>query len=325
MNRDKTRGIIGFGSIAVLLLIGCGDDDNPPPTGPVGITHYDAVHDWDCATSVDCQDVFNVQFTAGSVVTIQATETTGGSVLQVALYAPGVALGGKNLLTLDANELRCDFVSGCNNNTAGQTVTDFVVPSNGVYRLAVTRDWGNSCGGSGTYRLIIDSDVDFSTPNQTADDVATAAPGWRCPLSFDEVLGWTCTTSESCQDVYDIEFSDGATVTFQATETTDGSVLQIALYAPGTALGGTNLFTSTNNELRCNFVSGCTNNTAGQTVNDFAIPAAGEYRLAITRDWGNSCGGSGTYRLIIASDKAFSNPSLTVDDVATLAPGWECP
>jgi hypothetical protein len=311
--------------VAALPFLSCGDDDNPSKPGGSGITSYDQVHAWDCTISENCQDVFNIQFTAGSVVTFQATETTGGSVLQIALYGPGVTLGGTNMFTLDANEYRCNFVSGCNNNVDGQTVADFRIPASGVYRLAITRDWGNSCGGVGTYRLIINSDKTFSTPNQTVDDVASQAPDSRCPLSYDEVHDWACDTGVSCQDVFDIAFSPGSTVTFSATETTGGSVLHVALYAPGVALGGTNLFTGTTAELLCNYVSGCNSNTAGQTVSDFVIPTSGVYRLAITRDWGTSCGGSGTYRLIIDSDGPFGEPTQTVDDTATLASGTTCP
>ena len=167
-------------SVLGLSLWGCDDDDNP--TGPInGITSYDSVYTWTCATSVSCQDVFNITFSASSTVTFQATETTGNSVLQIALYGPGVALGGTNLFTGSTNELLCNFVLGCSNNTAGQTVNDFVIPTNGVYRLAVTREWGSSCNDSGTYRLIIDSDEPFSEPVQTVNDMATQAPGTECP------------------------------------------------------------------------------------------------------------------------------------------------
>ena len=54
---------------------------------------YDQVNSWTCAFGENCQDVYDVGLAAGSVVDFTAGETTGGSVLQIALYAPGVALG----------------------------------------------------------------------------------------------------------------------------------------------------------------------------------------------------------------------------------------
>ena len=174
------RACVGLASVLGLFLWGCDDDDNP--AGPTNnITSYDSVYTWTCGTSVSCQDVFNISFTAGSTVTFQATQTTGNSVLQIALYGPGVALGATNLFTGSTNELLCNFVLGCSNNTTGQTVTGFAIPTSGVYRLAVTRDWGNSCGNEGTYRLIIGSDEAFSEPVQTVNDLATQAPGTECP------------------------------------------------------------------------------------------------------------------------------------------------
>jgi len=310
----------------VLVTGGCNDDNSP--SQPVAtITSYDQVLGWDCSTGQSCQDVFDIAFAANTTVNLTAGETTGASVLQIALYAPGTALGGANLLTNDTRELRCNFVSGCTNNTAGQTVAGFVVATAGVYRLAVTRDWGSSCGGSGTYRLTIDADKGFVAPVQTVDDVPSAATDWGCPAeetSFDETFGWNCATSVSCQDVFDVTLTAGTTVSFEAKDTTGGSVLQIALYAPGTALGGTNLFTASTDELRCNYVSGCTNNTAGQTVSGFAVGTTGVYRLAVTRDWGSSCGGAGTYHLVITADQPIV-VAQTVDDTATLASGWACP
>ena len=174
------RAAAWLGAIVGLLLVGCGDDESNP-AGPVKVEHYDRIHGWDCVTTETCQDVFDINFAAGSTVTFRATETTGNSVVQIALYGPGVALGGTNLFTGTANELRCNYLDGCDANVDGQRVLDFVTVAGGVYRFAVTRDWGHSCGESGSYRLIIDSDTPFSIPRQTVDDIATLAPDWECP------------------------------------------------------------------------------------------------------------------------------------------------
>ncbi len=164
--------------------------------------------------------------------------------------------------------------------------------------------------------------------DQSVGDEPSLATDWGCPGSIsgsDEVFDWACESGDNCQDVFDMELTEGSIMTFQATETTGGSVLQVALYGPGESLGGTNLFTGNANELRCNYVVGCNSNTAGQTVNDFVVPTSGLYRFAVTRDWGNSCGSSGTYRMVIDSETYFPGVDQTVDDELSLAPGWECP
>ena len=321
----------GVSALALLVLVAvsasmAGCDDNNDPASPASILSFDEVFDWACESGDNCQDVFDMELAAGSIMSFQATETTGGSVLQVALYGPDEPLGGTNLFTGDTSELRCDYVSGCNNNTAGQTVNDFVVPADSPLTLAATRDGGATCGGSGPYRLIIHSHSGFPGVTQTVDDEPSLATDWTCPiLEYDEVLGWDCDSGVDCQDVFDIELTMGSIVTFQATEVTGGSVLQVALYGPGVPLGGTNLFTGNSNELRCDYVSGCNNNTAGQTVSDFVVPGDGLYRFAVTRDWGHSCGGSGTYRLIVASDTEFPGVEQTVDDGQSVAPDGEGP
>ncbi len=62
-----------------------------------------------------------------------------------------------------------------------------------------------------------------------------------------------------------------------------------------------------------------------QWIPDFSITDAGTYRFAITRHWGNSCGSSGTYKLMIISDKEFTMEEQTVNDGTSQAPGYECP
>jgi len=170
--------------LLIFLLLGlsslaCSDDEEPtiPPTL---VNHYDAPHEWECAQDVSCQDVFNIAFTAGTTVTFEVTDLSGDSIAQLALYAPGVALGETNLLTGTTNELRCNFVGNCG-EMPDQVVTDFALTDGGTYRLAVTRDWGVSCGGSGTFRLVINADSRFEFPVRTVNDAATLATGTECP------------------------------------------------------------------------------------------------------------------------------------------------
>jgi len=160
-----------------------------------------------------------------------------------------------------------------------------------------------------------------------SDDEECNCPTASCPdLIFEGEYGWVCGTSEDCQDVFEIDFKANSLVTFAATDVSTGSIVQVALYAPGVALGGTNLLTGSTNEYRCGYISGtCSENEHGQLINDFLIPSAGTYRFAVTRDWGNSCGSDGTYKLMVISDREFTVESQIVDDEPSQASGSECP
>lgn len=160
--------------------------------------------------------------------------------------------------------------------------------------------------------------------NCSDDDSTTPSGGTTKKTTFDHSYGWSCASGQSCQDVFDISLPAGATVTFTVTDVTGDSIVQLALYGPGEALGGTNLFTGGVTELRCNYVDGCDTKPDGQAMTFFNTPA-GTFRLAVTRDWAESCGSSGTYRLHIQSSKAFVAPTQTIEDVATLAVGTACP
>ncbi len=117
----------------------------------------------------------------------------------------------------------------------------------------------------------------------------------------------------------------GQNVTFTVNNVTGGSVAQIALYGPGTALGGINLFNGTTKETRCNAGSGnCDTYTAGekQTIK---INSTGTYRFAVTRDWDTSCGADGTFALVIDAQNGPLTPTQTVTDQASQASGFSCP
>lgn len=163
-----------------LVIMACGKDNSSGP-GPAVITSFSQAEAWTCPDNTNCQDVFDVHFEAGSSVTFKATDVTGGSILQLALYSPGAALGSTNLFTNTANEYRCGTVTDCDSQPEGQTVANFDVTETGTYRLAITRDWGESCGGSGTYRLAITSDKGFSKPTRSVNDKLSQAPGVECP------------------------------------------------------------------------------------------------------------------------------------------------
>lgn len=173
-----TRRLMGIASaLAVVLAVACGDnaDEAPPPRVATSVSLAGA---WTCASGTNCQDVWDVDLGAG-LVTL-ATTTVTQSASQLALYAPGVALGGTNLLTGSEPELRCRSGAACGDFAGGERV-EYAVATAGTYRVAVTRDWGNSCGASGTFTLDIASPGGVTVRGQTVNDVASAASGITCP------------------------------------------------------------------------------------------------------------------------------------------------
>jgi hypothetical protein len=129
---------------------------------------------------VTCQDVYDLDLTTRSVLTIRVSNVSIGSVSQLAPYGPGVALGGVNLLTGTTNELRCTDIHDCSAYTAGEHVDAFTANQSGKYRLAVTQDWGASCEGAGTYRLDVGSTQAFHVRGQTVNDQPSHATGYEC-------------------------------------------------------------------------------------------------------------------------------------------------
>ena len=303
-----------FSMILLTMIVSCSSDDpvTPTPT-PGGTNSFTTTGAWDCALSESCQDVYELTFAAGSSVTVVVSSVTGNSVVRLALFAPGVALDGINLLMNDTLDREC----------VGQNETDSLVvtaTSAGTYQLAVGRDWGSSAGFSGTYALSVTSPTRFTVGTQTSDDTASQATGSDCPFtsSYQVDGGWTCATSVSCQDVYDIDIQAGTQVSLSVTNLTGNSVPRLALFAPGVALSGTNLLTGSANDREC----------VGQDVDDNVVltaPSTGTYRVAICRDWGSSAGASGTYRLGVSTDIPFVVVGQTVDDAASQAIGSVCP
>ena len=151
--------------------------------------------------------------------------------------------------------------------------------------------------------------------------VAGAATSWGGDYA------WTCSSGQNCQSVFDLNVPAGAVLNVRVSSVSSGSVSQIALYAPGVALGGINLLTGTTRELRCATGSGCSNPAyaLGEQKNGITATAAGIYRFAVTRNWGISCGGSGTFRVDVTSSLAFSFAGRSVQDVnSTVTQDGEC-
>lgn len=180
-NPIRIRSLLASTAVMVSALAsltsGCGS-----PAAPNGTTSYTKSLGWTCASGVDCQDVFDFQMTAGTTVTFKVTNVSSGSVAELALYGPGSALSGTNLFTGNATAVLCNVGASCDNNTAGQAIENFAITHTGTYRLTVTRNWGFSCGGSGTYDLSVTSASTFQPLGQTSDDTATLSVGQSCPV-----------------------------------------------------------------------------------------------------------------------------------------------
>jgi hypothetical protein len=177
MNRNLSR--LALITLAA-AIVACGDDNSTSP-GAATIKTFSQAETFACPDNTNCQDVFDMHFEAGSNVMFMAYKTTGGSIVQLALYAPGTALGSTNLFTNTANEYRCGPVTDCDSQPAGQMVASYIIPKTGTYRFAVTRDWAESCGGDGTYTVEITSDKGFTKPTRSANDKASLAPAAECP------------------------------------------------------------------------------------------------------------------------------------------------
>jgi hypothetical protein len=160
-------------AIVMLTLISACDDEKESKLA--GEKTYATQSDWDCDGNF-CQDVYDFNFVKGSVVDFDISNLTGGSAVQVALYAPGQVLGGTNVLTGNTSEVTCLVEGNCDLNMSGYIVSSFLIPASGVYRLAVTRNHNFSCGSSGDYDLDIVSSKNFVFKEQSVDDEGSLAP-----------------------------------------------------------------------------------------------------------------------------------------------------
>lgn len=133
---------------------------------------FTADTDWNCGGNF-CQDVWEVKLVKGTKASFSISDLTGGSMGQIALYAPGVDLGGINLFTGNTNELSCTNTGNCDNGVTGVT-TEISITKSGTYHFVATRNNNESCGSSGTYTVTILSTDE--TPAQIANDTQSLAP-----------------------------------------------------------------------------------------------------------------------------------------------------
>ena len=157
-------------AILITTLVSCNKKDELQ-----GDTLFEQSGSWDCTLGESCQDVYEFEFMANTTLSISVEDVTGKSVVGLAMYAPGMVLGSANLLTNNPNE------ASCGGQDEAQSEPNFVIPSSGIYKLAVTRDWGASAGLGGDYKLTVIADTPFQTLTQTVDDTDSKASGKECP------------------------------------------------------------------------------------------------------------------------------------------------
>lgn len=285
----------------------CGVGVAPPRCEP---THEEA-GSWTCLSGQSCQDVYDVQLTAGTELMIDVTDVTGSSVVRLAVFPPGVGLNGNNLLTAGTFDSECE---GQNQDVS----TSVVATTTGTYRVAVGRDWGSSAGATGGYNLLLSADPGLDFLGRTVNDQNSQATGSRCGFLTTVNSDWTCLSGQSCQDVYDFAATAGDEITFTVGGLTGASVDLLALYAPGAALSTRNLLTGTTADRECG------GQNVGDTTSTWIPHTTGTYRLAVGRDWGSSAGATGSYRLDVSSRAAPITLTQTVNNVASLQPATQC-
>jgi len=159
-------------AMALCLISSCDDEKESKPSGA---KTYATHSTWACDGKF-CQDVYDFKFEKGSMVDFDVNNLTGGSVVQIALYAPDEELGGTNLFTNSTTEITCIIDGDCDLNSGGYYIGSFVIPTSGRYRLAITRNHGFSCGSDGEFDLSIMSDKNFLFEEQSADNTESLAP-----------------------------------------------------------------------------------------------------------------------------------------------------
>ncbi len=127
-----------------------------------------------CSGTEDCQDVFEFTLSEPATAQLRVFSVEGSSVIRVAIHAPGIELGGVNILTNSTDDLQC----------VGQDEELVFFPVRllvkGTYKLAITRDFLGSAGSTGFYEATLFTSKPASFGGQIVDDVDSLATGGDC-------------------------------------------------------------------------------------------------------------------------------------------------
>lgn len=135
---------------------------------------FAAASGWNCASGVNCQDVYDFTTVTSTPVTVAVTSVTGNSVVRMAVF-DGNALNTTNRLNGKLTDRMC----------VAQNTNDSVTSANlptGLHRIAIGRDFGSSLGTNGTYFVTISTANAPLSPNgSTSNDTASQLSGGACP------------------------------------------------------------------------------------------------------------------------------------------------
>lgn len=169
-----------------------------------------------------------------------------------------------------------------NGHTSALTLSLSIPPAGltGSGTVAASAASGPLTLNAGTTATLATQTLTVSATDGTTTRTASfAVPVVGAATSWSGDYSWTCSSGQNCQSVFDLNVPAGAVLSLRVNNVSSGSVAQIALYAPGVALGGTNLLTGTTKELRCANGQGCSNPVyaAGEQKNGVTAASGGVY------------------------------------------------
>lgn len=151
----------------------------------IGISYFLAssipFDSWTCSLSVNCQNVYDLDFTQTDTLSISITAVTGDSVVRLSVFGPSSGLNGINLINSSYNDHVCPNPPTLANQNQGVS-TSVAIASIGTYRIAIGRDWGSSAGDSGNFDLTLSTaSGTLGSLTKTVTNAATQSSGMQCP------------------------------------------------------------------------------------------------------------------------------------------------
>ncbi len=136
---------------------------------------------------------------------------------------------------------------------------------------------------------------------------------------FEAIEEWHCDLGETCEDIYQFEFTEGTRISISVEAVTGRSVVSLDLSAEFGQYGGPNLL----NAGKITY-HGCTGQNENVSLTNILVSETGTYNLAIARDWGLSAGFDGAYKLTVISDTGFTEGETPLDDMVATNYEREC-